>query len=643
VTNTPAPATTYIGTTFVGLPTAYGAGATVVLPPFLFTDNSGQNIVNAFMGDTGFVLEAFTVEYASGPANVLGTITVDASGSGNDLVDISGLHLYADDPLGASPGLFDTGDILVNSQLAFNADDGQATFNLTGPASQFVATDIRQFFVIVDFNQLGTNATTFSASLAVAGGTNFGSPATGLPFAFSAGLNLLDANVNATMNGPGITTTVNSDSQGINDEGLLLCDVTLSTGPGSEWALNQLVFVGTGTANHATAYSNLWLYEDNGNGIWDGPNLDTPAASPLASFAAGTFNGTFDLLNTITGLNADRRFFLRGRLAGTATSGQTLNARLDAVNGTPAVGGSVRGVPLANSSALIIEQTALTVLAGPGTPADLLRKSGTAFVHPIMNLRLGASNNSVDVNGITFTTAGTGTLASSVTATGFQVWLDDGDGAFTAADAVVFQGAGAGAVIATFSPPITVSNSGTRDLWVVLDVLSTAGQNAAVPQTFQTVVNATTDVSVAGGVNILFGTPAPQSNVMRLVDFFVSNFDPVADLPGGGKDITITGSGFMSPVIVTIDGTVCPGTAVINGGTQITGIQVPPGTGLDVAITVKSGQLAVETLSQTFDYVPLQAPKPASNDTCTATAGAGTLGWLMAMVLPFVARLRRRR
>jgi hypothetical protein len=168
-----------------------------------------------------------------------------------------------------------------------------------------------------------------------------------------------------------------------------------------------------------------------------------------------------------------------------------LNARLDAVNGTPAVGGSVRGVPLANSSALIIEQTALTVLAGPGTPADLLRKSGTAFVHPIMNLRLGASNNSVDVNGITFTTAGTGTLASSVTATGFQVWLDDGDGAFTAADAVVFQGAGAGAVIATFSPPITVSNSGTRDLWVVMDVLSTAGQNAAVPQTFQTVVNAT--------------------------------------------------------------------------------------------------------------------------------------------------------
>jgi hypothetical protein len=189
---------------------------------------------------------------------------------------------------------------------------------------------------------------------------------------------------------------------------------------------------------------------------------------------------------------------------------------------------------------------------------------------------------------------------------------------------------------------VTVANSATRDLWVVLDVLATAGLGAAVPDSFQTVINATADVDAPGGIAVLMGTPAPQSNVLRLVDFFVSSFDPVADLPGGGKDITILGSGFMAPIIVLIDGIVCPGTAVINGGTQVTGIQVPPGTGLDRPITVKSGQLDEETLSQTFDYVPLQAPKPASDSGCAAGAGVSAW-WLLSAMTPLLFRLRRRK
>jgi hypothetical protein len=130
--------------------------------------------------------------------------------------------------------------------------------------------------------------------------------------------------------------------------------------------------------------------------------------------------------------------------------------------------------------------------------------------------------------------------------------------------------------------------------------------------------------------------------VLRLVDFFVSNFDPAADLPAGGRDITITGSGFMAPIIVMIDGNVCPGTAVINAGTQVTGIQVPPGTGFDVAITIKSGQLATETLTQTFDYVPLAPPKAPSDGGCSAASGVAAW-WLALAALPLASRLRRRK
>jgi hypothetical protein len=600
-------------------------------------------VTNAFFGDAGFTLQKFTVDYASGPGNQLASISLNASGTGNDLVAYAAVHLYLDNPTGGTPGAFDALDTLVDTQPAFNADNGQVSFNIAGPAALYTAPEIKQFLVVVDFNQLGVNATTFASTVVAAGGMNFGGQPSGLPQGPSAGLLLLDANLYASFNGPSIATTVNSDSQGINNEGLMLYDVTLNSGPGSGWTISSLTFVGTGTGNHTTAYENLWLYEDDGDGIWDGPNIDTPAAAPLVAFAAGTFEATFNLLNTDTGVNSERRFFLLGRLAGTATSGQTLNARLDAVGGTPDVGGSVRGVPLVNSTALIIEQTALTVLSSPATPADLLRKSGTAFVHPVLSLRMGASNNDVTVDGITFSNAGTGNFSSALSATGFQVWLDNGDGVFAASDMLLSQSPGASLVSAVFSTPVTVPNSQTRDLWIVLDVLASAGSGAAVPQTFQTVINATTDVDAPGGVSVLFGTPAPQSNVLRIVDFFVSNFDPVADLPSGGKDITITGSGFLSPIIVMIDGNVCPGTAVINGGTQVTGIQVPPGTGLDVSITIKSGALATETLADTFDYVPLQPPKPPSSSGC-AGGTVPAAWWIGALgLLPFVTRRRSRK
>jgi hypothetical protein len=363
----------------------------------------------------------------------------------------------------------------------------------------------------------------------------------------------------------------------------------------------------------------------------------------LTSFSPGTFEATFDLLNLATGLNATRRFFLFGRLAGTATQGQTLNARLNAVTATPEVGGSVAGAPTVNSTALIIDTTTLTVLSGPATAPDLLRKTGTALVHPTLMLRMGATNDSVNVNGIIFSTAGTGDFVSSLTTgDGFQVWLDDGDGVFTAADSLVYQGSGAPTVNAVFSPPIAVPNASTRDLWVVLNVRDTAGDNAAVPVSYQVVVNSNTDVDVGGGANVLLGTPAPQSNVLRIVDFFVTNFDPAADLPGGGKDITITGSGFMAPIIVSIDGVVCGGTPVINAGTQVTGLTVPPGTGLDVAITIKSGGLDTETLAQTFDYVPLQTPKPSSDPGCMVAPAHGA-GVALISVLGALAGLTRRR
>src|SRR5690606_29473437 len=118
----------------------------------------------------------------------------------------------------------------------------------------------------------------------------------------------------------------------------------------------------------------------------------------------------------------------------------------------------------------------------------------------------------------------------------------------------------------------------TADLWVRIGFTATAGQGAiAARDTFMLEVASDTDVSAT--VPVLLGTPLPQGIIVGAIEFSVSSFTPASDLTSGGKPITINGTGFVSPLTVTIGGTLCPGTAVIAGGTTVTGLLVPAGTG----------------------------------------------------------------
>lgn len=637
----------YSGTTSTTLPapaSGFTAGVIIAAPTLVFADNSSATQANAYLSGSNFVIQQFTVNYPAGPNNTLTSITVTASGTGDDLNDYASVALYRDVNSNAT---YDVGvDAQVNSVAAFSADNGTLNFTLAGAESQFTAGQTKQYFIVVAFNNNGTNNTTFSSQVTAASGQLTGTTITGMPQPSSgptAGLLLLANNLSVTFNGPGAASTVNNNDQGTNNEGLLLFDCTLSTVAGS-WTVTSLTFTGKGTANHQTAYSYLALFEDtNGNGTFDGATGGDNLAVTAAGVAFNASNEyTAALSNTAFPPSTTRRFFLVGKLAGTATTGQTLNAQLTGHASTPPSGGLLMGIPTSDSTALIIDTPVLTTLNSPSAPATALVEGGSALSHTLGLFNMVATNNNITVNGVTLTTMGTGDWVNDLTASGVELYLDNGNGVYDGAptDTLLFSGAGAnGTMTCTFSTPVNVANNSTASIWIRLNVAATAG--ASVPETFIASIANAGDVNLTGGTSIL-GTPAPMTNQLRVVLFAVTSFSPTFDLQTGGAAITITGSGFLAPLTLTIGGVLCTGTPVIGAGnTQITGFIVPPGTGNGKAIVLTNGPLGAKTLTQTFNYAGGATigtgPGGGGGGGCSAGDEPLGLAWLAALALLAVA------
>ena len=627
-------------------PTAgFTAGATIGQLSFAFADASPASQTNAYLGGGDFVLQVFEVNYPVGPNNTIGTITLTAAGSGNDLSDYSSVRLYRESNANTS---YDVGvDTLVDTVAAFGADNGTLNFTLAGAEAQFTAAQTKRYYVIAAFNMNGTNNTTFQSQVTAASNMGLGATASGTPAPASgptAGLLLLANNLVVTFNGPGAATTVNNNEQGTGGIGVVLFDFSLQT-IAAAWTVTDLTFTAQGTANHQTAYNFLALYFDgNSSGGYDGGDTLAVATAGVAFNGANQYTAT--LVNSSFPATTTRRYFLVAKLAGTATTGQTLNAQLTGSTTTPPSGGTVTTIPTATSTALIIDSPVLSAFNGGAAPAGTMLEGGAAQTHTAAQFAFTASNNPSVLNGITLTTSGTGTW--NVDVPSVEIYQDDGNGVYDVADTLIFTGAGATPTIAcTFTSAVNIANGATVSIWVRLGFSATAG--ASVPETFAVSIANAADISVTGATALL-GTPAPTSNTTSVVMFFVTTFVPAFDMQTGGAAITITGSGFLSPVTLTIGGAVCPGTAVIGaGGTQITGLTVPPGTGANKVIVLSNGALGAKTLTQTFDY---------AGGSIIGTGGGGGGGggsgceandagaaWLAALALLAVAAslsLRRR-
>ncbi len=601
----------YTTTTGTNVPSPTGgftAGYQIGQLSFTFADASPAAQANAYLGGSDFLLQSFTVNYAAGPNNTLGTITLTAAGSGNDLNDYASVRLYRD---ANSNTTYDIGvDALVDTVASFNADNGTLNFTLSGAEAQFTAAQTKRFYVVAAFNMNGANNTTFQSQVTAASAMGLGANAQGLPAPAAGpapGLLLLANNLVFTLNGPGAATTVYNNAQGPNNEGLVLLDVTVNT-ISAAWTLNSITFRASGTGDDATAYSNIALYEDsNASGAYDGPSGGDALAVASAGTSFNANDGTYTatLSNGAFAASTTRRFFLVVRFGGTAVTGQTFNARVDSVTATPPSGGQTTGVPSSYTTSFIIDSPALTVAGAPGAPGAAVVEGGAAFAHSLGLLRLSATNNNVTVTGLTLTPGGTGDFATDLAAAnGLELYLDNGNGTFDGAptDSLLFSGPGvSSANVCNFTSSVTVNNGQSRDIWVRLNVLGTAG--GSVPETFTAMIANTTDVAVVGSPAVLMGTPSPTTNSLSVVIFAVTGVTPVTGPQSGGTALTITGSGFLAPLTVTIGGVLCTGTPTISAGnTQITGLMTPAGAGNNLPIVVTSGSLTPKAAPVQFSY-----------------------------------------
>jgi hypothetical protein len=446
--------------------------------------------------------------------------------------------------------------------------------------------------------------------------------------------------LDAILNGPTAPMQVNSDDAGPTGQGVLLCDVTLAADAGGAWDLTSLIFTASGTGSHDTAYSAIAVFEDDGNGTWDGSPVDALAAQAAAGFVSGS--ASFNLAATALADSAQRRFFLVGLLNGTATSGQTFNAELTGVVTTPPPGGTINGLPTAASTALVIDSAFLRLTNGFNQPAEPWHIAGEPGTYGIGQFRAFALNDAVTLSGFTLTCLGNGDWSQGVDqVAGVQIYRDNGDAAFSlATDTLVFEGGGVTAVDATFTTPVAMPASTSADLWILLTVTPDAGSTAiASAETFTMSVLAPGDVQASAPVAV--GPPTPQCAVLSAVKFNPTSFSPLEGKQAGGDSIVINGSGFLLPFSVEIGGVACPGTAIVQNGTTVTGLFVPPGEGKKLTIRIKSAGLDVKSPFR-FSY---EGGDDEEDDEGCAVSTARS-PWVPAIPLAIgmaVWRVRRRR
>ena len=328
-----------------------------------------------------------------------------------------------------------------------------------------------------------------------------------------------NVNLNFTRNGPGASTSVDNDEQGAGGNGLVILDFSVASGTDA-FTLTSITFSESGTADGQADINFLALYEDTGNGTFDGPATDT-----LATAAAGAgFNGpngdyTATLANSAFPASTTRRFFLVCKLAGSATGGETIQAEISAVAATTGGTGTTTGVPTsAANPALTINAATLTAtLNGPiaytTVNADSQGPNGNG--HVIADVTLQASNDSWTISSLTFTASGTADEQADISF--LALYVDDGNGAFDGPTTDVLATATAGtsfnAPNGTYTATLTatagaIAMNGSKRYFLVAKLAGTA----TTAENFRAALTAITESSPSGGS--VSGVPTAASSAL---------------------------------------------------------------------------------------------------------------------------------
>ena len=577
------------------------------------------------------------------------SITFRAAGTGDDSTAYVGLDIYEDD----GDGSFDltTDPAASTGGGVFNADDGTLTMSFIDTV--FPGASTRRFFLVSTLAGTARAGETFSVSVeSMVTQAPQGGVLLNVPSGAATEFTINPARFDVTFNGPGAANSVNNDVLTA-----MLIDFSVDT-LNEPYQVSEFTFTASGTGDDSTAFSALSLYEDtDGSGAFEFSN--DLLATTLTGTAFSADNGTYTAVLADQDMSGptSNRYFLIASLAGVALAGETFNAALTNVVISAPTGLTASGVPTAASTALIIDTPVVTVRAHGAQIATGL-EAGLSTQHELLALQFTASNGGENVNGMTLTTSGSGNWVSDLAASnGVEVYLDsDTSGDFDAASDSLLASLGGvnGSLPISFTSPVVLANGGSALVFVVINVLPTAGQS--VPETvhtFQASIALTSDVSVQNvGTRVLFGTPTPSSANLSVVQWSVESFTPLRSvLLTGGNDIVITGGGFTQPVSLTIGGVPALGFGVVNAeGTEITGFTVPEGqapnlTNLEIVLT--TGALGNRTLGYTFNYGPASGSGGGGGGCAVSEdSDSSTVIWAMlavSLICVLIGRARRNR
>jgi hypothetical protein len=451
------------------------------------------------------MLQLRFTETTGNGAVTLTSLAVTPTGSGNAVNDVSAVTLWID---ANSNGVVDAGDTQVGGTKYFAAGGpagfGGLSVNVPagGHTDVLIAYGMASGAAVVPGKTYGTQVMVGAATLQTTVGGLPVTP-TGLPQSGPT-RTVPNPSVNVAA-GPAnpVGTLVARNLQ----TGLVMEQLALTAGIGSDVVITQLQVTGAGTANSQTGVAALSIVRDvNGNGVVDAG--DVVLAHVVNPFPAAHGTAVVSLSDTIAaGTSAD--YLVVYDLANGSLANQTFVANASSV--AVAAPGTVSGTfPISGRTVSVVG--GVSVSLGGGNPnGQVLALSATKAA--VLELRITADvAESMTVTALTVTAGGTADASSSVTAA--RLYQDNGDD--------VFQ-PGVDTLLATKSPQpfpqangsvtfgglgISIPAGSSASLWFAIDL---NGSPPAIPGlTFVATLASNGNLAVTGsvtGTNGVSGAP----------------------------------------------------------------------------------------------------------------------------------------
>jgi len=423
-------------------------------------------------------------------------LTVHASGSGDDVVDISTLRLYLDD----GDGTYDAGDTEL-ATATFDGDNGRATFNaivlVPDPAGVIL-------FILADFSGYAGNNCTYTFSIEsqsdiVAKKTSDWQTANvkGLPLAGGvktvtsggAALVLLEGE-----NNPTDFETVSGHPD------VTVMQFTLFVRNSGSVDLTGVTLTASGTGNDSADISSVELLIDG-----DGDGTLSAGDTSLASGTYAADNGTLSLTFPAYTMpeNTKHHFIVVYDFAPAASAGSTYKSEIAAPGDVSASASPVGATPIEGATVTIRDKGELQIAIGANSPSDYETRHSTEN-NAVLQLSLTALYENITVQSITVTASGTGDDSADVSAV--RVFLDEnGNGKFDTGETQL----GSDALFAADDGTATINTDrtlaeGTTEDWLITLSFNDQGSKGS---TYSVSVVADTDVTAVGAYSTQSITP----------------------------------------------------------------------------------------------------------------------------------------